>query len=242
MELEMSHELYFIAIIAQALEQQATQESLRQAFAEIEALGEKPGYEQGFQQFRQFMDAVNRQGKTTDSDPPPGTELAQELIVALATESFTGSDADKKKALSLIQANPQWREEYNQLLAEIAELSQIPEAVEISVFHENTLMQSLRFTGLPGTQGIDRVTAGSYTITDATGRVIWEGQLGAEELLWAQAYPGKPVKLAAETAKASPPPTKEIRLFDVEIIIRVFAGIESGRMELTMNPPEVASE
>ena len=119
----MSNELYFISIIAKALEQKDTEGSLKQAFEEIQSLGAKPEYGQGFQQFQQFMDTVNKQVKKRGANDRLKTEIAKQLIVELATDTFEGTDEDKRKALSIIKSNPQWREEYDQLVTEIEELS-----------------------------------------------------------------------------------------------------------------------
>ena len=119
----MGNELYFISIIAKALKQKDTEQSLKQAFEEIESLGIKPGYEQGFEQFQQFMNTVNEQTKKKGTGDQLRTEIAKQLIVELATDTFEGTDEDKRKVLSIIKSNPQWRKEYDQLVTEIEELS-----------------------------------------------------------------------------------------------------------------------
>ena len=233
----MSNDLYFISIIAKALEQKDTEGSLRQAFEEIKSLGEKPEYGQGFQQFQQFMNTVNEQVKDKSSDDRLRTEIAKQLIVELATDTFEGTDEDKRKALSIIKSNPQWRKEYDQLVAEIEELSQVPESIEILISRDNKPFKSVAFSNIPGSKGIDRITAGVYNIAFATGRVIWEGKLTAQDLIWVEAYPGRPFDLAADTTGLKPEPTKEISVFDGEIIIQIFPSIESGSMKITMNVP-----
>jgi len=236
----MSNELYFISIIAKALEQKDTEGSLKQAFEEIQSLGAKPEYGQGFQQFQQFMDTVNKQVKKKGSDNRFKTEIARQLIVELATDTFEGSDEDKKKALGIIKSNPQWREEYDKLVDEIEELSQVPESIEILISRDNKWFESVTFMEVPGTKGIDRITAGVYNVAFATGQAIWEGKLTEEYLLWGKAYPGRPVRLAADTTGEKSEPTKEISVLDGKIIIRVFPSIESGRIEITMNTPGVS--
>ena len=159
----MSNELYFISIIAKALKQKDTEQSLKQAFDQIKSLGTEPGYEQGFEQFQQFMDTVNKQIKNNDSGNQLRTQIAKELIVELATDTFEGSDEDKKKALSIIKSNPQWRKEYDQLVTEIEELSQVPESIEILISRDNKWFESVTFMEVPGTKGIDRILSkGTY--------------------------------------------------------------------------------
>ncbi len=230
----MSNDLYFISIIARALEQEDTKRALEQAFEEIESLGAKPGYEQGFQQFQRLMDVVSKRVEKKRAGEALRVELARELIIDLASDAFEGSAEDKRKAMSIIRSNPQWRKEYDQLVGEIEELSQIPEGVEISVSRENKPFKSVTFLKVPGSETIDNVTPGHYNIAFATGRLIWEGELAEQDLIWVKAYPGQPFEMAAETTEREAKPTKRISVFEGQIGIEVFAGIESGRIRITI--------
>ena len=59
----MSDDLYFIPIIAKALQQKDTEQALLQAFEQIKSLGRKPQYQQGLAQFEQFMASANSHAK-----------------------------------------------------------------------------------------------------------------------------------------------------------------------------------
>jgi uncharacterized protein YaaR (DUF327 family) len=231
----MSNELYFISIIAKALQEKDTEQSLKQAFKQIKSLGTRPGYEQGFEQFQRFMDTVNEHVETGVPDSQFRDELAKELIVELATDTFEGSSKDKKKALDIIRSNPRWQEEYDKLVNEIEELSQVPEAVEIVISRDNEPFKSVTFDDVPGSKTIERITAGLYKISFASGQTIWEGKLGEQDLVWARAYPGRPFDLAADTTGRQPKPVKQISLFDGDIIISIYPSIESGSMNITIN-------
>ena len=231
----MSNELYFISIIAKALQQKDTEQSLRQAFEEIESLGTRPGYEQGYRQFQQFMDTVNKEAKNKTADSPLRDEITKELIVELATDTFEGSDEDKNKALRIIKSNPQWKDEYDKLVGEIEELSRFPEAVEIIISRDNKPFKSLTFDDIPGSKTIDGIMAGLYDISFASGQSIWKGQLTRQSTVWAEAYPGRPFDLAADTEGKRPEPAKQMELFDGDIIIRIYPSIESGSMKITIN-------
>lgn len=230
----MSNDLYFIPIIAKALEQEDTEQSLEKAFKKIESLGTEPRYERGFEQFQQFMDVVNAQVKKRRLDDLSKEDLIVGLIADLATDIFDGSDEEKQRVLSIIESQPQWKKEYDRLVAETAELTKRPRGIQISVLRENELLESITFPEIPASKTIEHIIPGAYTIASATGRLIWEGELSGQELIWAKAYPGKPVRLAADSAKREEKPTKEICVSDGEIIIRVFSGIENGSMEVTM--------
>ena len=232
----MSNDMYFMQIIAKALEQKDSEKSLKQAFDEIKSLGTKSGYEQGFRQFQRFMDTISDQTGKKETDTLDA-DLVSELIVDLATDFFEGSDEDKQKALSIIKSHPRLRKEYDQLVADIEQLNRRPAGVEVSISRDNKWFKSVTFMEIPGTEGIDRIIAGVYNIAFATGQAIWEGELTEQNLLWGKAYPGRPVRLAADTTGEKSEPTKEISVLDGEIIIRVFPSIESGRIEITMNTP-----
>ncbi len=233
----MSNELYFIPIIATALGQKDTQQSLTQAFEQIKSLGANPDYENGYGQFQRFMDSVNQHTKKK-----PGIQLksalAKELIVELATGTFEGRSEDKEKALNIIKSNPQWQKEYDKLISEIEELSRIPEDIEILLSLNNKSFKSIKFADIPGSKTIDKIAAGLYKISFATGQTIWEGQLTDQDLVWAMAYPGRPFDMAADTKGQGPQPTKQIDLFEGKIIIQIYPSIEGGSMKITMNKAE----
>lgn len=233
----MCNELYFIPIIAKALGQKDTQQSLKQAFEQIKLLGANSGYEKGYEQFRWFMDSVNQHTKKK-----PGIQLksalAKELIVELATDTFEGSSEDKKKALNIVKSNPQWQKEYDKLVAEIEELSRVPEDIEILLSQNNKPFKSIKFADIPGYKTIDKIVAGLYKVSYAWGQTIWEGQLADQDLIWAIAYPGRPFDLAADTTGQESQPVKQIDLFGGKIIIQIYPGIEGGSMKITMNKAE----
>jgi len=230
----MSNDMYFMQIIAKALEQKDSEKSLKQAFDEIKSLGSKPGYEQGFRQFQRFMDTISDQAGKKETDTLDA-DLVSELIVDLATDFFEGSDEDKQRALSIIKSHPRLREEYDQLVADIEQLNRRPVAVEVSISRDNKWFKSVTFMEIPGSKGVNRIAAGVYNIAFAAGQVIWEGKLTVEDLVWSKAYPGRNFDLAADTTGLKPEPTKEISVFDGEITIQIFPSVESGSMKITIN-------
>ncbi len=230
----MSNDLYFIPIIAKALQQRDTGESLRQAFDEIESLGQRPDYERGYRQFRQFMDAVSGHMKEHESDPLE-ISVARSLITELATDTFEGNDQERQMALRAIQSRPQWRAEYDRLTAEIGQLKQAPVDVGVCICRENQLFKSLTFTKFPDSKTIDKIVPGHYTIALATGRIIWQGLLAERDLIWTEAYPGRALRLSADTGEPEGKPTQQVRVLEGDVVLRVFAGLESGRIEITMH-------
>jgi hypothetical protein len=233
-ELEMDNDLYFIPIIAKALQQKDTEESLKQAFDEIESLGQRPDYQRGYQQFQRFMVAVNGRVKENESDLLE-VNTVRALMTELATGTFEGSDEEQQMALRIVQSRLQWQDEYNTLVAEIEQLHKYPKGIGISIFRENELLESFTFMKIPDYKTIDNIIPGSYNIALATGRVIWQGQLDKRDLIWTEAYPGRALRLSADTGEPEGKPTKQSSVFDGEIMLQVFAGLESGRIKITMN-------
>ena len=66
----MDNYLYFIPLLARALQQADSGPALKQAFAEIERLGRQPEYEQGYRQFRRFMVTGARSRPSGEGDVP----------------------------------------------------------------------------------------------------------------------------------------------------------------------------
>jgi len=230
----MNDHLYFIPILAKALQQRDPEQSLRQAFDRIYSLGSQSCYALGFEQFKRFMATVIAHHKSNQNRRfvDHGVNM---LIVELVSEMFEGSDEERQEALSVIQSQPQWRKEYDDFTTEIKLLSERPEGIGISIYRENESFQSVQFSEIPGVKSIDGVTAGRYRICFSTGRLIWEGNLSERDLIWTLAFPRQPLELAADTEEREGHPTKELSALSGEISIRVFAGLECGKMRITLN-------
>ena len=83
---------------------------------------------------------------------------------------------------------------------------------------------------------INGVTPGAYCLRLETGRVIWQEDLGDQDLLWTKAFPGQPLRAAADDGGAHIPATHRFSVLEGEIMLQVFAGLESGSIEITLNP------
>ena len=84
---------------------------------------------------------------------------------------------------------------------------------------------------LQGIHSLEDVSPGHYQLALDTGRVLWERDLGEADLLWAHARPDQPLELAADTGEISSPATIEEHLLG-RILVRVYRGIENGRIEI----------
>ena len=85
-----------------------------------------------------------------------------------------------------------------------------------------------------GCRHVENVIPGKYTVKLDIGMTVWEGELTARNLLWSEAFREKDLQVAAQTMDLHQQPRKEIVLLDGALSIRVFAGIESGSIEIEL--------
>jgi hypothetical protein len=223
----MSNDLYFIPIIADALQQPDQKAALQSAFSEIRRLGEVPEYHVGFAQFQRFMLAVvEARGEFEAVE-----QYARRLMVELAS-GVLGSDTEQgAAALALIRSRPEWQADYQALCAE-QEQATWPGPLEFSVTWDEQPWETIRVDSVSGKGGLGGVLPGRYQLALGTGLVLWSAALTEGELVWAKAHPGQPLALAADTTGEGGRPTREDPLWGGEIVVRVFPGIESGRIEV----------
>ena len=84
----------------------------------------------------------------------------------------------------------------------------------------------------PAHRTVDGIHPGLYTLKLDSGMVIWEGQLSARDLIWAEAFGGKNLDLAAETFDIRRRPARKIEVSEAAVTLRTFAGLETGSLEI----------
>ena len=195
----MPKPLYFIAILARALEQSDPKAALHKAFDEIRRLGRLPQYRLGYEQFQQFMgEAVQHAGK------PNEDSLTETLIDVLVSELSRVEEKTLRPVLVLEGEGVP------------------PRRIRLSV----------------GKGTIGDIVPGHYRLKlSNTGWLLWTRTLNKTELLWSEAYPGRPLALAADTGVPSQEPTREVILLDGEIILRTYPGLELGWLEIEWKGP-----
>jgi hypothetical protein len=82
---------------------------------------------------------------------------------------------------------------------------------------------------------IPLIRPGSYSVRLATGRLLWMGDLHAQDLLWADAFPATALPLAADSDDALTVYTRELHLLDNEIVLRVYPGLEYGTIGIRID-------
>lgn len=229
----MSHELYFIPMLARALESADTRTALRRAFERIKRVGSEPRNADGFSSFERFMDEVARAEATTD-DESAYTHGIRALIVEMVTGTFEGDSEERRAAERFIRSTSCWRTELDELRAIWRGSGEASDVVVVELNRGDECLAQIELT--PGKQhyAVSGIEPGAHSLRVWTGQLLWQGELVREHLLWSEAFPGRALDLAAETGESILTPTMTDHLLDGELALTVYPGLESGRMELTM--------
>ena len=234
----MPDDLYFIPILARALKQPRTRAALREAFVEIERLGREPGYERGLAQFHRFMVTARDAERHADE---LHHLIKQDLVIEAAFGMSPGGEEQRRISLELIRSTDAWPE-YEQLRAELARSEASPSRSDLRLVRGTQVVGAVELVAAGPTASIANVGPGSYELILGTGRLLWEGELTAADCIWSAAFPGAPLALAADTEHAERRITQEIPLLEGELTLRVYPGIEAGRLELTWRNPRAAQK
>jgi hypothetical protein len=223
--------LYFIPIIARALASDNPREAMEEAFEEIRALGNQPEYGEGFRQFIEFVKTTLR---PTSEESEHRVQLARDaiyhLIYDLATDTFEGEQTEREALIHALRGIPEWNAEYERIQSEARAFLAPETPINIEVLQQGELISS--FISSIDTHSIGPIRPGRYTVRFSNGRILWEGALTKEDLIWSFAFPEQDLPMAAETDLDRREPSKVISLLDGELVVEVFAGLESGEMRI----------
>ena len=233
----MNDPLFFIRIVVNAYDAPDRPKALQGAFETIQRLGPQPGYEQALAQCRAFLEEVVRQvPMRSQGEQSKDDGMIDQIIIGLATATFEGTDTEKEALTTLITSRPEWREKYECIRTDLQYAPDVPWAVEIIVACDEADLPMLSFARGGATHTIAHVLPGRYSMRLSTGRVLWAGELRKEDVEWTAAFPGRALDLAAADARTlAGPPTREMRLLDGEVVVRIFPGLEAGAMVITVN-------
>jgi hypothetical protein len=89
-----------------------------------------------------------------------------------------------------------------------------------------------------------RAKSGHYALVDSTNHPVWEADLGPEHLRWRDAFPNAPLPMAAATSPVagSSSVSLMLELPGINVQVRIFPGLESGRIEMTTSAPSSTKE
>ena len=223
--------LYFIPIIARAFSSVDPKRAMEEAFSEIRELGNQAEYEEGFRQFLKFVEvSVKPSAQDSEERIQIVKNAIYRLIYDLATDTFDGDEEQKHALIKAFRNIPEWKAEFERIKEE-AQVFQAPETpMEVEVLKGDRIIGSSAISIEP--TSISSISPGNYTIRFSNGRVLWEGNILPKDVIWAFAYPDKDLPMAAETEPSRREPTRTLILLNGELIIQVFAGLESGEIRL----------
>lgn len=222
----MNNNLFFIPIIAVALQSPDVERALRDAFREVKKKSSEKRYAQGYLNFELFMQEVYNRYQVT------ATDHVRELIARLGTGMFEGPLQEKESLLNIINSHPEWKAEYEAFCRMEAHEDLTQDFPEIAVLSEKGPTRYVSFPKGPGSQRLNDIIPGNYRLElTNTGWIIWEGELSAKDLISSEANEDENLRLAAGLA----PPTKEIDLLgNGALILRTYAKDESGYFEIEL--------
>ena len=220
----MSENLYFIPIIARALQEPDIGKALWKIFRKIKRMGAEEQYAEGFKNFKLFMEEVYNRYQIT------ATDHVCELIAQLATGMFEDPVQEKEPLLDIIRSHPEWKTEYEAFCQMEADENRMREFPIIEVSNEKGRVVRKTFKKVPSRESFKEILPGRYKIKLVnTGWIIWEGKLTADQLIKTTLY------AAADTKGTRRNRSNRIDLLDNgEVILRTYTGNESGRIEIEL--------
>lgn len=230
----MDQDMYFVCLLADALKAPDREAALQQAFEKINSLGRLPEYRQGYRQFEIFMEFVDSHMKKNRKKALLDNVL-RVLMVELASGMFDGDDAQRQELLDIINSRPDWQGQYLSIEQEIEIMNRQFDNIEIFVFRDNESVAKVSLSEKKKTAVLDNLMPGFYRLVLSGGRQLWQGSLEAKDLIWTEAFGKDPLKLAAQTSDARENPVRTINILDGELKLHLFAGVESGNMQIEMS-------
>lgn len=162
------------------------------------------------------------------------------LAKALRTKERQAALQDAFLRIQEQGKQPRYRQgliQFDQLIQAVREHGQIVLVVE----REGNMFATIRIDPSGGTGRLSGIMPGRYTICLSTGRLLWEGELGEADLVWAKAFPGRPLALAADTRGAQQMPSRKESL-DGGLTLLVFPGVEAGELSVVIDEKASAND
>lgn len=218
----MSKDLYFVRKIADAL---GAPEALEAAFAEINLLGQIPSYSRGHEQFRALMWHIR--------DAVENRTPAPNYLLSSLKELSSQAGIDLPECEGSADLAPWWLETNE---GRIDSDNEEPIGSLLLVHNQRTIAR-IPVTLAGNIHLVTGALPGLYSLRCDSGCFIWERELSAQDLIWSLAFPGQAMEMVAHTDDRHERVTIEEKLLDGALLIRVFPGIRSGRVEIQVGTP-----
>lgn len=227
----MNEGLYFVPIIAQALKAANPEVSLQDAFGMIKEMGSQQQYYDGYVNFEHFIDIAFSHFSIWQA------EGIHWLICEMAAGVFEGPGQEEEMLLDRINSHAEWKADYQKLCNLLDNKDSMHSFSPVfQILNREGLAGNLYFKKDDNRKSVTDVYPGVYVLKLLnTGRIIWQGEFTSEQLIWNKAYGTRYLDMAAETENIEQKPTGQITVWDGTVIIRTFAGIESGSIEVELS-------
>ena len=122
-------------------------------------------------------------------------------IIAGAFSARAPADAMRRalRGVVALRTRPEYRQGFTQFCQFMTEVASHL-TVQFAVERENVVLATPLVHPFLGIVMVERVVPGEYTLKLSTGLVVWRDVLSEKDLLWARAFSGQELKLAADTA------------------------------------------
>ena len=227
----MNKNLYCIPELAEALHGSDYAKSLHEALLRIERKGQERGFKVGYLQFHMLMDLTACFFAERQAATPP---IDYDLIV----DTLAGLSSDPVAALERLDRYPHWRVAFDEMRSQASGSGDFSPCIGLELRNEQGVLLHANMVRTPAVHRIENIVPGRYHLLLDTGTAIWERDLTRSHLGWSEAFPDAPLALAADTAGTiggTCPPTLAEELFGGAIGIRVWPGLDAGRMELRLD-------
>jgi len=229
----MDKPLFFISLITAALTSPSPRKALGETAQQIALYCEEAPFAPGCAQFRQFMEEVTSQWDLRRQMPPEMvSSIAEDLALELSFGLFDGSEWEIKAARKLIESQESLHGTHLKLPIETHSSLKEQQQLKFIIKKEGIAIGSWQLG--PSVQSIilPRIMPGTYTFGLNTGWRLLSVEFTDKDLIWSRAYPDQDLQMAADTGETGLTPSRIMRLWDGKMVIRVFPGIESGRIEI----------
>ena len=226
--MDIPNELYFIPILIRAFESTDVRSSMETAFREIEELGTRPEYADGYRQFETFIKAGIHSTSSEIRD-----EALTSILFNLAADIFEGPDEVKSLLIEKINTNPYLKSRYEQIVKDIS-ISEEKPPITFELERDDIIVKTIEFAEDEREHRISHIVPGLYRLYLANGRLLWEENITSHDILWEKAFPGKNFTMAADTGDVEQNASLREELLDGELRLTLLPGLGSGILVITV--------
>lgn len=107
-----------------------------------------------------------------------------------------------------------------------------PAGIQFILQRDGIPIETWAIQETPVVRVIGGIAPGMYRLCLDTGRLIWAKSLGPEQLIWTKAFPGMPLRAAADTDPTDRQPSLAESVLEGAVRIDVYPGLEAGLLSV----------